>query len=100
MLLVHQAQQHGAISGPPGMSIEFELLDDGDDGAYRFLLDITQPTALTIASQPREMKTLQENGTCGIDAAMSVLQTAVVTANQLHSQLRRFVTAISPHRDQ
>jgi hypothetical protein len=40
-LLVGAAQQDGILNRPDGAAIEFEYLDDGLDGAYRWLLKIT-----------------------------------------------------------
>lgn len=94
-LLVHAAQQAGVLVAPAGVHLRFELLDDGDDGIYRFLVDIAAPVPLTLASAAEEMRLLGEPGTTGLAAAMGLLREAVEVANLLLERLSAFITATS-----
>jgi hypothetical protein len=95
-LLVRAAQGSDYATGPQGASVGFEYIDDGDDGVYRWLLDIASPKPLTLATQPAAMAALGEAGALGIEAALAVLQEAVQAANLLVQQLSDYITARKP----
>ncbi len=66
---------------------------DCDGGYYRFLLDLSAPARLKLASYAEEMRKLGERDATGIDAAMAVLREARCAANHLLQQLTEFIAA-------
>ncbi|MDT0318539.1 hypothetical protein [Streptomyces millisiae] len=100
VLLVRAAQTAGVITGPPGMSLTAEFVDDGDQGYYRFFLHALVPAPLTVASSPHEACQLADLEATGIEAAVMVLRSAARAAQVLHDQLAGFVAAGStPDRE-
>ncbi len=77
-LLVRGAQEAGVLTAP---------------GYYRFLLDLSAPARLKLASYAEEMRKLGERDATGIDAAMAVLREARCAANHLLQQLTEFIAA-------
>jgi hypothetical protein len=92
-LLVRRAQEAGVLTAPPGAEVDFEYSDDCDGGYYRFLLDLSAPAPLKLASYAEEMRKLGEREATGIDAAMAILREAQHAANQLLYQLAEFIAA-------
>ncbi|MDF2258358.1 hypothetical protein [Streptantibioticus ferralitis] len=92
-LLIRAAQTDGVVTGPQAVNLKFEYVDDGDEGYYRFLLHITTPTSLTLATLSEGIAMLGEPDTSGIEAALSILREAVQAANLLLQQLSEFVAA-------
>jgi len=92
-LLVRGAQEAGVLTAPPGAEVDFEYSDDCDVGYYRFLLDLSAPARLKLASYAEEMRKLGERDATGIDAAMAVLREARCAANHLLQQLTEFIAA-------
>lgn len=95
-LLVRAAQEAGALHGPPGVELDFEYVDDGDGGYYRYILRLADPRPLLLASPPEEMARLGEPDAIGLNAAMAILAEAVETANQLLTDLAAYVAAVMP----
>jgi hypothetical protein len=95
-LLIRAAQEAGVLSCPPDMELRFELADDGDEGVYRFLLDVTAPAMLTVASRGKNMRELAPNEVIGLEAAIRILREATEVGNLLcrelwHSSLPRLM---------
>lgn len=88
-LLLKAAQPVGVIGNPEEMTITFEFVDDGDEGVYRWLLDIADPSPLTVATLSEAMAVLGEPDLhrAGIEAAVAILREAVRAANHLVRQL-------------
>jgi hypothetical protein len=94
-LLVKGAQAVRVIDKPKEMTITFEFVDDGNEGIYRWLLDISAPSPLKLATLTEAMAVLGEpepEGT-GVEIAIAVLQEAVKQANHLIHQLSDYVEA-------
>jgi hypothetical protein len=92
-LLIRSAQEASVLTAPAHMEIDFEFIDDGDGGYFRYLLCIDEPARLIVASAAEEMRHLGEPDTVGIDAALSILREAADVGNRLHQQLSTFITA-------
>lgn len=94
-LLVKAAQAAGVIGSPEEMTITFEFVDDGDEGVYRWLLDITAPSPLKVATLSEAMAVLGEPDLhrAGIEAAVAILREAVQEANHLVHQLSDYIEA-------
>ncbi|MEU6379258.1 hypothetical protein [Streptomyces sp. NPDC046909] len=92
-LLVRTAQAAGLVTSTEGMTITFEFIDDGDEGVFRWLLDVIAPTPLKLASVSEAMAVLVEPEVSGVPAAMAVLREAVRRANLLVQQLSDYVAA-------
>lgn len=92
-LLVRAAQAAGLVTSTEAMTITFEFIDDGDEGVFRWLLDVVAPTPLKLATVSEAMAVLVEPETSGVAAAMAVLREAVRTANLLVQQLSDYVAA-------
>lgn len=98
-LLIRGAREAGVLITPAHMELNFEFIDDGDNGCFRYLLCIDEPTPLVVASDAQEMCRLGEPETVSVDAALAILREAAHTANLLLQQLSTFVTAsTSPQR--
>jgi hypothetical protein len=95
-LLVRAAQDEGVISKPSHTGPDFEYIDDGDRGRYRWLLDLTAPTPLKLATLSTPLHLLNRGGAVGITAALVILHEAVEAANLLLHQLSDYVSAIVP----
>ncbi len=94
-LLVKGAQAVRVIDKPTEMTITFEFVDDGNEGIYRWLLDISAPSPLKLATLTEAMAVLGEpepEGT-GVEIAIAVLREAVKQANHLIHQLSDYVEA-------
>jgi hypothetical protein len=92
--LIHCAHhQPGVLTRPGNAEIAIEFVDDGNDWAYRFLLEISAPAPVTLASPTAEACRLGDDSTCGIDAAIGILHETAQTANALLGQLDAFVAA-------
>lgn len=92
-LLVRAAQEAGLLTGAEGMTITFEFVDDGDEGFFRWLLDIVAPVPLRLATMSEAMAVLGEPEASGVAAAMAILREAVQAANLLVQQLSDYVAA-------
>ncbi|MFF4503017.1 hypothetical protein [Streptomyces sp. NPDC001401] len=92
-LLVRAAQEVGVVAGSEEMTITFEFIDDGDQGVFRWLLDVVAPTPLKVATMSEAMAVLGEPEASGVEAAMAILHEAVQTANLLVQQLSDHVAA-------
>lgn len=92
-VLVRAAQDEGIISKPSHSGLDFEYIDDGDRGRYRWLLDLTDPAPLKLATLSAPLPVLDRDGAAGITAAMSILHEAVQAANLLLHQLSDYVKA-------
>ncbi|BCL28511.1 hypothetical protein ACFFS2_30765 [Streptomyces aurantiacus] len=94
-LLVKAAQTAGVIGNPGETTITFEFVDDGDEGVYRWLLDIVDPSPLKVATLSEAMAVLGEPdlNRAGIEAAVAVLREAVQAANHLAHQLSDYIEA-------
>lgn len=97
-LLIRSAQEVGVLTVPAHMEVDFEFIDDGDGGYFRYLLRIDEPARLIVASAAEEMRHLGEPDTAGIDAALSILREAADAGNRLHQQLSTFITAATSQR--
>lgn len=95
-LLVRGAQETGVLHGPPGADLDFEYIDDGDDGYYRYILRLNEPRPLVIASHPEEMRHLGDPDAAGINAAMAILAEAQDIANRLLNELAAYIAAAMP----
>lgn len=92
--LIHCAHhQPDVLTHPENAETAIEFVDDGDDWAYRFLLRISDPAPVTLASPTAEVCRIGDNSTWGIDAAIGILREAVQAANVLLGQLDAFVAA-------
>ena len=90
--LVRAAQQEITVMEcPQGAALDLEHLDDGDDWCFRFVLSLDTPAPLLIAGPPRAISQLRQGATCGIEAAMSILDQAEMAGNTLLSQLALYV---------
>jgi hypothetical protein len=85
--------QPGVLTRPENAETAIEFVDDGDDWAYRFLLRISAPAPVTLASPTAEVCRLGDDSTWGIDAAIGILREAVQAADALLGQLDAFVAA-------
>jgi len=94
-LLIRGAQEGDVLTAPPGVELDFEFIDDGDGGYYRYLLCIHEPAPLITASDAEEMRRLGERDATGIDAALAILREAVDAGNSTYRQLSTFVAATS-----
>jgi hypothetical protein len=94
-LLVRSAQEAGVLSGPPGAEIDFEFSGDDDGGYHRFLLDLSTPTRLKLASYARDMRALGTRDVSGHLAAVAILREAEWAGNGLLQQLSDFVAAVT-----
>lgn len=94
-LLVKAAQAAGVIGNPEEMTITFEFVDDGDEGVYRWLLDIADPSPLKVSTPSEAMAVLGEPDLhrAGIEAAVAILREAVQAANHLVHQLSDYIEA-------
>ncbi|MFC4463993.1 hypothetical protein ACFPH6_05350 [Streptomyces xiangluensis] len=94
-LLVTAAQGAGMVGKPEEMTITFEFVDDGDEGVYRWLLDIVAPKPLKVATLSEALGALGEPEVhrVGIEAAVAILREAVQAANHLVHQLSDYVEA-------
>lgn len=92
-LLVRAAQEAGLITSTERMTIAFEFIDDGDEGVFRWLLDVVAPTPLKLATMSEAMTVLVESEASGIAAAIAILREAVQAANLLVQQLSDYVAA-------
>ncbi|WP_405956932.1 hypothetical protein [Streptomyces phaeochromogenes] len=94
-LLVKAAQGTGMVGRPEGMTVTFEFVGDGDEGVYRWLLDILDPSPLKVATLSESMAVLGEPDLhqAGIEAAVAILREAVQAANHLVHQLSDYVEA-------
>lgn len=94
-LLVKAAQAAGVIGSPEEMTITFEFVDDGDEGVFRWLLDIADPSSLKVATLSEAMAVLGEPDLhrAGIEAAVAILREAVRAANDLVHQLSDYIEA-------
>jgi hypothetical protein len=95
-LLIRAVQDLGILSRPVGMTIDFEYVDDGDDGQYRWLLDIVSPRPLRLAGLATPIAALGDEGAFGIEAALGVLRETVRAANLLAQQLSQYIAAGKP----
>lgn len=95
-LLVHATQRAGLITKPSHALLDFEYIDDGDGGRYRWLLDLTVPTPLKLSSLSESLSLLGHAGATGIAAALAILREAVEAANLLLHQLSDYVKASAP----
>lgn len=95
-LLVRAAQETGALRGPPGAELDFEYVDDGDGGYYRYILRLADPKPLLLASPLEEMALLGDPDAIGINAAIAILAEAMDTANQLLTDLATYIAATMP----
>lgn len=87
--------QPGVLIRPENVETAIEFVDDGDDWAYRFLLRISAPAPVTLASQTAEVRRLGDDSTWGIDAAIGILRETVQAADALLGQLDAFVAAMT-----
>ena len=95
MLLVKAAQAARVIDKPKEMTISLEFVGDGVEDVYRWLLDISGPSPLKLATLTEAVAVLGEpvpDGT-GVEIAMAVLVEAVQQANCLIHQLADYVEA-------
>jgi hypothetical protein len=97
-LLIRSAQEVGVLTAPAHMEIDFEFIDDGDGGYFRYLLRIDEPACLIVASAAEEMRHVGEPDTAGIDAALTILREAADAGNRLRQQLWTFITAARSQR--
>ena len=95
-LLVRGAQESGVLHGPPGADLDFEYIDDGDGGYYRYILHLNEPRPLIIASHPEEMTHLGDPDATSVNAAMAILTEAQYIANRLLNDLAVYIAAASP----
>ena len=96
--LVRYAADHGIITCPPGMNLDYIFdPDDGDGGSYRFTVVIGHNLTeqVTIPSWPTEMCRLACGDDTGVAAAVSILTEAVDRAN---GRLNRLAALISSSR--
>lgn len=92
-LLVRAAQHAGVITRPNHAELAFEYIDDGDDGRYRWLLDLTAPTPLKLSTLSESAPLLGQPQATGVPAALAILREAVEAANLLLHQLSDYVKA-------
>lgn len=92
-LLVRAAQEAGVITKPSHSGLDFEYIDDGGQGRYRWLLDLTAPTPLKLATLSTPLPLLNRGRATGITAALDILHEAVQAANLLLHQLSDYVKA-------
>ncbi|MEV0220689.1 hypothetical protein [Streptomyces sp. NPDC050704] len=94
-LLVKAAQAAGMVGKPEEMTITFEFVDAGDEGVYRWLLDIANPCPLKVATRSEAMAVLGEPELhrAGIEVAVAILRETVKAANQLVNQLSDYIEA-------
>ncbi|MFF1679468.1 hypothetical protein ACFVYG_25975 [Streptomyces sp. NPDC058256] len=92
-LLVRAAQEASMVTNPDETTITFEYIEDGDQGVFRWFVDIVAPTPLKVATTSEAMAVLGEPQTFGVDAAMAILRDAVQAANLLIQQLSDYVAA-------
>jgi hypothetical protein len=92
-LLIRAAQDAGVVTSPEETIISFEFIDDGDEGVFRWLLDIVTPTPLKLATMSEAMAALGEPQASGVEAAIAILREAVQAANLLVQQLSDYVAA-------
>lgn len=95
-LLVHTAQRVGLVTKPSHAFLDFEYIDDGDTGRYRWLLDLTAPTPLKLCALSESLPRLGQSGATGIAAALAILREAVEAANLLLHQLSDYIKASPP----
>ena len=82
--LVRYAADHGIITCPPGMNLDYIYdPDNGDAGSYHFTVDIGHnfTEQVTIQSWPAEMRRLVSDDDTGAAAAVSILVEAESRAN-------------------
>jgi hypothetical protein len=94
-LMRNAHDEPGVLVHPEGMSTDLCCIDDGDDWSYQFLLSVTIPAPLTLASLPRPIRSLGGNGIAG-NGAMAILRETTQAANTLLGQLYAFVVASNP----
>jgi hypothetical protein len=95
-LLVGAAQQDGVLAAPTtGATVEFEYVDDGQDGSFRWLLTFDAPRPLQLVTEPQPIAGLGESG-WGVEAALGVLRQAAHAANLLMEQLSDYIAATAP----
>jgi len=94
-LLVNGAQAARVIDKPKEMTITFEFVDDGAEGVYRWLLDISAPSPLKLATLTEAMAVLgeQASGRTSVEIAIAILREAGQQANHLVHQLSDYVEA-------
>lgn len=95
-LLVRAAQLAGALTTPDGLSVEFEYVDDGDEGSYRWLVSIFSPARLDLVSETAPIGRLGQVGALAVPAALGILREAARMANLLVEQLSDYVAATAP----
>ncbi len=86
--------QPGVLARPEHADVAIELVDDGDDWCYHFLLRINAPAPVTLASRSREVRRLGDKSTFGVGAALGILRESAQAADALLEQLNAFVKAI------
>jgi hypothetical protein len=87
--------QPGLFRRPDEAEAVIEFVDDGDDWAYRYLLQITAPTPVILASPTREARCIGDDSVRGIEAAIGILQETAQAADALLRQIGAFVTAVT-----
>ncbi|MFJ6901546.1 hypothetical protein [Streptomyces hokutonensis] len=94
-LLVKGAQAAQVIGKPKEMTVTFEFVGDGEEGVYRWLLDISAPSPLKLATLTEPMAVLGEPAPDGtsVETAIAILREAVQQANHLVHQLSDYVEA-------
>ncbi|MER7877733.1 hypothetical protein ABTY63_30030 [Streptomyces solisilvae] len=92
-LLVRAAQTAHVLTAPDEMILDYEFIDDGDECLFRWLLDITLPAPLKLATLAEPLPTLEEPDASGVEAAMAILRAAAQTANLLLQQLSDYIEA-------
>ncbi|TDD23804.1 hypothetical protein E1287_38620 [Actinomadura sp. KC06] len=97
-LLIRSAQEAGVLNRPERAELDFEYVDDGDGGYYRYLLRIDAPAPLIVASAAEEMRHLGNPDAVGIDAALAILREAAGAGNLLSQQMSAFITAVTAQR--
>lgn len=96
--LIHHAQHRsGVLAHSEHAEIAIQYLDDGNDWSYQFLLEVSDPSPITLVSTPKEVLHLGDDSATGINAAISILCEAAYTANMLETQLGAFVVAMGHH---
>jgi hypothetical protein len=98
-LLIRNAQEAGVLTAPAHVELDFEFIDDGDGGYFRYLLHVDEPARLIVAAATEEMRHLGDRDAAGIDAALAILREAADAGNLLYEQLSTFISAAtSPRR--
>jgi hypothetical protein len=82
--------ESGPVKRPQDTSMLLDIMDDGDDGAFRFLVELSGPVALRLAGPWRELRDLA-SGQQGSPAALCILTEAIDAANELLTNLNSYV---------